>query len=86
MRIISVIEITNGDFQKVESFPILEEQFSQDIIKNAEKLFSDLIEEYCSQDPDKKDEIDYLVEQAIENGYYDSLGYTIYLIWSNVNL
>jgi len=78
MRIINVLEIINGIPSQIESFPIWEEQLSQDVVEEAEEFFIQL----CSQ-PDKEfteEEIEFLLD---EGSYDDQNGHEVYMIWSN---
>ena len=78
MQIINVLEIVNGIPSQIESFPIWEEQLSQDVIKEAEELFVEMIKYHT---PDiLEEDIDYCLE---EGSYDNGNGKEVYLIWSN---
>ena len=82
MRIINVLEIINGIPSTIESFPIHEDQLSEDVTEKAELLFIDKINENISPEvlSDEDQEI------HIEDGFYQNMnGYEVYLSWSNVN-
>ena len=84
MRIINVIEIVSGIPNKIESFPIYEDQLSEEIVDEAEKLFIEMI---------LKKELEFnevLTEEEkeffLDEGYYDNKnGYELYIIWSEIN-
>ena len=84
MRIINVIEIVSGIPNKIESFPIYEDQLSEEIVDEAEKLFIEMI---------LKKELEFnevLTEEEkeffLDEGYYDNKnGYALYIIWSEIN-
>ena len=84
MRIINVIEMVDGDFLgSIESFPIWEEQLSEDVVKKKKKLFADRAKENGADEND--------IESYIEDGYYDNGTegngghYEVFITWSNVN-
>lgn len=82
MRIINVLEIINGIPNNIESFPIYEEQLSEDIVEQAEILFIQKINEniYPEVLSDEKQEF------HIDEGSYDDMnGYEVYIIWSDIN-
>lgn len=82
MRIINVLEIINGIPSTIESFPIHEDQLSEDVTEKAELLFINKINEIIY--PEVLSDEDQ--EVHIENGFYQNInGYEIYLSWSNVN-
>ena len=49
MRIVNILEIINGIPQSIESFPIFEEQLSEDVVEKAELLFIQKINENILQ-------------------------------------
>jgi len=82
MRIINVLEIINGIPNNIESFPIYEEQLSEDVVEQAENLFIQKINENIHPEvlSDEKQEF------HLDEGSYDDMnGYEIYIIWSDVN-
>lgn len=85
MRIINVLELVDLIPSKIESFPILEEQLSQDVVKEAEKYMINVIKEYITKFIDENMIFDEEWEEEIlDNGYYSDVnGYEVYLIWSN---
>ena len=87
MRIINVIEIVDNNVQGITSYPIHEEQLSQDVVDEAEADFkTKAIENGCiAEDEDEWDEI-------IGDGYWSSDpfksaagNYTVNLVWSYVD-
>lgn len=82
MRIINVLEIINGIPQSIDSFPIYEEQFSEDVVEQAETLFLQKINENIHPEvlSDEKQEF------YLDEGTYDDMnGYEVYIIWSDIN-
>jgi hypothetical protein len=79
MRIINVLEIINGIPSQIESFPIWEEQLSQEVVDEAEKLFIQLCKAGGSIEF-SDEEIEYILD---EGQYDDHNGHEIYIIWSN---
>ena len=87
MRIINVIETINDVVENVESFPILEEQFSAEIIEKAENRFLEGIQN--NYQINEEEDWDDILLPALEEGYFTKTNgnyYTVYLAWSNVNL
>lgn len=83
MRIINILTIVSGTPHQIESFAIYEEQLSQYVVDEAEKIFKQsILDNYTFQEQDNKDEI---LEEAVENGYFDMMDWEVYLIWSNVD-
>lgn len=82
MRILNVLEIDRDVPNIIESFPIYEEQFSQEIIEKAELLFIETINKLIHPDVLSDEEQEYYLD---EGNYSDSNGYEIYIIWSNIN-
>ena len=89
MRIINVLEIINGIPYKIESFPIYEEQLSEEIVDEAEKLFLKLIEENRKsllKENLSEEDIEDTEEYYLDEGVYDNKnGYELYIIWSEIN-
>lgn len=82
MKIINVLEIINGIPQSIESFPIYEEQLSNDVVEKAEALFLQKINKniYPEVLSDEKQQF------YLDEGNYDNMnGYEVYIIWSDVN-
>lgn len=81
MRIINIIDEIDGVIHSVNSFPILEDQISEDQVENAENFFFECLEQRNIKIED--DDKSYI----LEDGYYnDDNGYSISIVWSNVNL
>lgn len=82
MRIINVVEIISNTLDNIQSFPILEEQLSKEVIENAENLFKIFIKENSNLNLTEKD-----LQNYVDDGYFDDKnGYIVYLTWSNINL
>jgi hypothetical protein len=82
MRIINVVEINEGNVKNITSFGIYEEQCSEEVVKEAEKLFIDKCYEYGY---DELDEQLPSAEDLIEDGYYDGGNFAINLVWSYID-
>ena len=81
MRIINVVEQLQGMITQIRSFPVYEEQLSQDVVTEAENLFKGIINEVVGIDPDSED-----MEMIIEDGYYtDDNGWDVSIVWSETN-
>ncbi len=81
MRIINVVEQLQGTITQILSFPVYEEQLSQDVVTEAENTFKAIINEVQGIDPDSED-----MEMIIEDGYYtDDNGWDVSLVWSETN-
>jgi len=76
MRIISVIVVKNGTVDSIDSFGIFEEQLADDVVKPAEKLFSEKCIEYGADEND--------LDDLIEDGCYAGGNFSINLVWSDV--
>ena len=80
MRIINILELINGIPQQIQSFPIYEEQFSQDVVENAEKLYVEMMK-YHEPEISEED-----VEWCLNEGFYDNRkGKELFIIWSDIN-
>lgn len=83
MRIINVVEIINGELYNIESFPIIDDNFSDDQVRNAEDMFITKAKENGFTYDDDLDEREYLLDE----GYWsDNNGYEVMISWSDVNL
>ena len=79
MRIINVIEILEGSITRILSFPIFEDQLSDEVVEQAEKTFSDIVKEH------REDFNDEDIETLIEDGsYHDDNGYSVQIVWFNI--
>lgn len=79
MRIINIIESKFREPYSITSFPIWEEQLSNDVVKEAEDYFTDLIKK---NDGDMEDsEMDYYLEEGVYDGDGD---FSCYIMWSNI--
>lgn len=76
MRVVSVIVVKDGVVNDVQSFGVFEEQLSDDVVKPAEKLFSEKCVEYGADEDD--------LDDLIEDGCYAGGNFSINLVWSDV--
>ena len=77
MRIINVIQNKEGIVDSIESYPIHEQQFSNEVIDKAEKDFTVKAIELGA---DKNNMYIY-----IENGYYSIMNASVCLVWSYID-
>jgi len=78
MRILNVIEVVDNTVIGVESFPIIEEQLSEEIVEKAEELFKKKAVENGYDSTEEDDS--YL----LDDGRWENLDYAIHLYWSFV--
>lgn len=78
MRIVSVIEIEDNVVKDVESFGIYEEQLSDDVVSEAEKLFEKKVTEM------NLDLTEDELEEALEDGHYTIMNQSVCLVWSSI--
>lgn len=77
MRILNVIEVLGGDISQILSYPIHEDQLSEEVIEQAEDTFKKILMEVKGMEEDECD-------SCIEDGYYsDDNGWEVYLMWSS---
>ena len=78
MRIVNIVRVRNGIPMNIDSFPILEEQLSEDVVNEVEELFIEKVEEFV---PNLSDEDR---DAYLEDGFFsDEIGNEIYIIWSD---
>jgi|LauGreDrversion4_2_1035121.scaffolds.fasta_scaffold2427238_2 hypothetical protein len=77
MRILNVVEMLNGKISQILSFPVIEEQLSQDVIEEAESTFGAVINEVTGLED---------LDDIISEWYYsDDNGWELSIIWSETN-
>lgn len=80
MRILNIVEQLNGVVSQILSFPVHEEQLSQDVIQEAESTFKGIISEVMGEIDDET------LDSYIEDGNYsDDNGWEVSLVWSETN-
>jgi len=82
MRIINVVFMVGGLINSIESYPIYEEQLEDDVVKEAERRFARYIKTYYISD--NNENIDDIIIEAIEDGYFVMEKYEVCLLWSNI--
>ena len=80
MRIINILQIISGIPNQIESFPIFEEQLSQDVVEAAENCFIEMIYGKDWKNVINEEEKELLLDEA---NYDDHNGHEVYIIWSN---
>jgi len=78
MRVINVIEIENNGVKGIESFGVFEEQFSQDVVREAEEAF------YAKAIKNGFKENRNDIAEYIENGYWENDIYCVMIVWSDI--
>ena len=90
MRIVNVIVTRNGIVNEIESFGIVDEQLSSEVVNQAEEAFREKIvsirhEDVTTQEADwLRDEIH---ECWLDDGYYqvgDDINTAVNLVWSDI--
>ncbi len=79
MRILNILHLKGDTFESLDSFPIYDEQLSQEIALEAEELFKKKLLQIDNDIPE------VIIEEYIENGVYyqDGGDYNnLYIIWS----
>lgn len=77
MRVINVIESTTEiPVKSIVSFGVFEEQLSQEVVAQAEKLFVKIAIDNGAMEID--------AEASIDDGVYSNGNYTVSIVWSNV--
>lgn len=76
MRIVNVIVIKEGIVDSMESFAVVEEQLSSDVVEKAETLFKEKCIEWGADEDD--------MDIYIEEGYYAGGNFSVCLVWSEV--
>lgn len=80
MRILNIVEQLNGVVSQILSFPVHEEQLSQDVVQEAESTFKSIISEVMGEIDDET------LDSYIEDGNYsDDNGWEVSLVWSETN-
>tara|TARA_R110002020_G_scaffold348997_1_gene562666 strand:- start:6559 stop:6795 length:237 start_codon:yes stop_codon:yes gene_type:complete len=78
MRIINVIVSTNQNpVVSIDSFGVFEEQYSDEVVKQAEELFIQKAVSELGVDEEK-------AEDSLENGYIDDGLVIISIVWSDI--
>ena len=81
MRILNLLQIVDGIPTFIKSFPIYEDQLSEDVIEQAELTFLDLINKHVHPEVLSDEEQEILLK---EGRYEDDDKYRVYLIWSDI--
>jgi hypothetical protein len=79
MRIINVIVLHAGILHTINSYPVIDEQLSQEVVDQAEDEFRNFILT-TGTDDDIRD-----IESFVEEGYFENSNYdSIFLAWSTI--
>lgn len=82
MRILNVLIVKDDIPEIINSFPIYEEQLSDEVIETAEFLFIEKINELVYPKILSDEEQEYYIEQG---SFYEHSTTNVFLIWSNIN-
>lgn len=78
MDILNVIEVKNNDVVKIESFDVVDDQLSGEIVEEAEQFFADrLVQLNVISEED--------IDKAIEDGCYHGANWSLSLVWSHID-
>jgi hypothetical protein len=80
MRIINIVEVADTVVLGVLSFIVYEEQLSNDVIEEAEKVFKEIVSKHI--DTEDGVDMDDLINSYLEDGVYYSNGYSCSIVWS----
>lgn len=69
MKIVNIVQLQSGIISKINSFVIFEEQLSEDVYKEVEKTFKNLIELNLKKEIDDEDLDDYITKGYQNNNY-----------------
>jgi hypothetical protein len=82
MRIINIITIVEEVVDSIDSFPIVDDQLSQEVVDQANTLFEKKAME-LGWDEDDDNHMDFFLEQ----GYYtNNYGHSVCFVWSNIDI
>jgi len=76
MRIVNVIVIKEGVVDSIDSFGVMDEQLSQDVVDKAEALYTEKCLEWGADEED--------MDIYIEEGYYAGGNFSVCLSWSEI--
>lgn len=79
MRIINVVKIKHGVVDEIESFAVVDEQLSQEVVDEAEEAFIKAAAE-LGFDTEDDDDVDILMD----NAYYSIANASVCFSWSDV--
>lgn len=86
MRVLNILVIENSVPRIIDSFPIVEEQFSHEVIKVAEdKLCSCVFGPKYHQDA-HEDDVFMVISNAYVAGVKVPTGNIYYLVWSHMSI
>ena len=77
MRIANVIVIKEGIVDSIDSFGVIEEQLSNDVVEKAEALFEEKCIEWGADEND--------MGHYLEDGYYAGGNFSVCLSWSDID-
>lgn len=78
MDIVNIITTENNQVNDIDSFAIVCPEQQSDVVEEAEKVFTDKVNDLSGETIDEDS-----MESYIEDGCYQSDNITIALVWSN---
>ncbi len=85
MRVINVIVIKNSVVDSIDSFGIEEEQLSDAVVEDAEKLFKEKVLAMSGEGTEEEFEDNCGdIESYLEDGYYKLFNSSVCLTWSDI--
>ena len=81
MRVINVVKVKEGVVDDIESYGVFEEQLSDDVVKDAEKMFIK-----CANEIGYDEEFDPDNIGLLDDGYYENLFLmrSVCITWSEI--
>jgi len=79
MRIINIVEVDDNVVLNIDSFPVFEEQLSNDVAEEVEELFKDIVSKKIDANDDEMD-------AYFKNGVYRSNGYSCSIVLSYLDI
>jgi hypothetical protein len=80
MRLINVIVIKDNLLDSIETFPVIDDQLSSEVVEQAENYFI----EQCKLNEPNLDSFNF--ESFIEDKYFSKENISICLTWSNISI
>ena len=85
MRVINVIVVKNGIVHEIESFGVFEEQLSNDVVEEAEKLFKNKVLDLVDTNIDDFEDNYGSMESFVEDGIFPIRSdESVCLTWSEI--
>lgn len=79
VTVINIIVVENNEVKDLESFPVWEEQLSDDVVEQAENHMKKKMIEYGADPNDEE-----TLESYVEDGVYAGSDFSITLMWTTI--